>query len=124
MRERRQRAEERATQKAKEDIERMRTYSPGDKQKNTRLMLDALGVSLRRRMIARLAREGTMSLSKLAEPYGITLPSALAQLRILERAGIVTTRKQGRVRLCVYNGRALKELATSLGSNDILHSLD
>lgn len=124
MRERRQRAEVRALQKAKQNAERARTYSSGDVRKNTRLMLTALGVPVRRRMIARLAREGTMSLSKLAEPLGITLPSALAQLRILERAGIVTTRKQGRVRLCIFNRKALRELADSLGSGEALYILD
>jgi len=73
-------------------------------------MLNALGLPLRRNMLARLQGGGAMSLSKLVEPFRITLPTALKHLRALERAGIVTTHKQGRVRMCVYNRLAIKEL--------------
>lgn len=78
-------------------------------------MLDALGLPLRRGMMARLRVEGAMSLSKLVEPFHITLPSALTHLRELERAGLVVTHKQGRVRICAYNRHALEELAAWLG---------
>lgn len=74
-------------------------------------MLDVLGLPLRRNMVERLRNGGAMSLSKLVEPFNITLPSALKHLRALERAWLVTTHKQGRVRMCVYNRLAIKELA-------------
>ena len=108
------RAAESAAQKAVALRERERSYTPGDAQKNTELMLDALGLPLRRRMIARLMRGGTMSVSKLVEPFRITLPSALEHVNILEHSGIITTRKHGRVRLCVYRQQSLKELARHL----------
>jgi len=96
--------------------EQQRTYARGDSQKNANLMLGALGLPIRRNMVARLRGGGAMSLSKLVEPFHITLPTALAHLRELERAGIVTTHKHGRVRMCVYNRHALDELAAWLVS--------
>ena len=50
-----------------------------------------------------------MSLSKLAKPFHITLATAEFHLGILERAGLVRTKKQGRVRLCTYDKTALSE---------------
>lgn len=57
-----------------------------------------------------------MSLSKLIEPFGITLPAGLKHLHLLERAGIVTTHKRGRIRFCVYDPSALKVLSVHLAS--------
>ncbi|MCR4281330.1 MAG: helix-turn-helix domain-containing protein [Candidatus Kaiserbacteria bacterium] len=77
-------------------------------------MLSVLGFPIRRHMIMRLRDRGAMSLSKLAEPFHITLPTAFTHLRAIERSGLVTTHKQGRVRMCVHNKGALKELAAWL----------
>ena len=79
-------------------------------------MLSALGLELRRRMVERLASGGAMSLSKLVDPLEITLPSAIEQLHILERSGLITSRKQGRVRICALNRAAIKELSRKLAS--------
>lgn len=114
IRQRKIKAAERATDRAKNLREQQRTYTRGDLQKNANLMLDVLGPPLRRRMIVRLRDGGAMSLSKLAEPFHIALPSALVHIQELERAGIITTHKQGRVRMCVYNRHAMEELATWL----------
>lgn len=114
VRERKRRAEMRAAERSAARYEKERTYSAGDVKKNAALMLDALGLPLRRRMLSRLRQGGAMSVSKLVEPFRITLPSALQHVGMLERAGIITTKKQGRVRMCVYNKAALKELAEFL----------
>ena len=124
VREWQKRAEERVVARESKLAERQRTYTPGETRKNVRLMLDALGLPIRRRMVARLAREGAMSLSKLAEPFRITLPSSLAQLRVLERSGVVATHKRGRIRMCALIPGAIKELTHALDSSDILRSLD
>ena len=100
----------------RESRTKAKTYSSGDDAKNMSLMLDALGVPMRRQMVERLQRDGAMSLSKLAEPFRIKLPTALEHIRILEQSAIVTTHKQGRVRICVYNPQAFKELAELLVS--------
>lgn len=59
----------------------------------------ALGDPTRRAILARLAR-GPASVSELAAPHGMALPSFLGHLRKLEAAGLVVTAKQGRVRQC------------------------
>jgi len=62
-------------------------------------ILDALGDPTRRAMIERLG-EGPMSVSRLAEPFAMTLTAVVQHLRILEDAGLVVTQKTGRVRTC------------------------
>ena len=96
--------------------EQQRRYTPGDHEKNASLMLDALGHIERRKMVFRLQKDGAMSLSKLARPFRMKLPTAQAHVIILERAGIITTHKQGRVRMCVYAPASLKELSKWLAS--------
>ncbi|MDO8575960.1 MAG: helix-turn-helix domain-containing protein [bacterium] len=123
-REQTQRKKAAELQRNLERAEKSRSYTAGDAHKNVRLMLDALGLPLRRKMIARLAGEGAMSVSKLADPFNIFLPSALRQVRILERAGLVGTRKQGRVRICFLKPGTCQELSGLLHSRDILKGLD
>jgi|SRR3989344_2716498 len=115
----RNKREERKIQQESAARERAHTYTAGDDHKNSELMLEALGSKIRRRMIKRLAREGVMSLSKLAEPLRLKLAAAQLQLHILERAGIVTTHKRGRTRMCVYNPASLRELARWITSGGI-----
>ena len=57
----------------------------------------ALGDPTRRSVIERLV-SGPASTSELAEPFDMALPSFLQHLRVLERAGLVTSTKEGRVR--------------------------
>lgn len=58
-----------------------------------------------------------MSLSKLAKPFGISLPAALRHVRELEGATFIRTHKKGRVRICVYDPKAFKDLLVWLSSN-------
>lgn len=39
-------------------------------------------------------------MSALADPLGVTLAAVLQHVQVLERARLVTTEKQGRVRVC------------------------
>ena len=57
----------------------------------------ALGDSTRRQMVERLGT-GPMSLSRLAEPFDMTLTAVAQHLAILEAAGLVVTEKIGRTR--------------------------
>lgn len=63
--------------------------------------LDRLFIALadgqRRRMIDRLSA-GPASVSELARPLGMALPSAVKHLAVLEAGGIVNSDKRGRVR--------------------------
>ncbi|MCR4325190.1 MAG: helix-turn-helix domain-containing protein [Patescibacteria group bacterium] len=110
------RRRERMIEREIEVAELRRMYAKGYARKNAGLMLHALGIKRQLRMLARLSKEGAMSVSKLAKPFGITLSSALWYVHNLERAGLITTHKRGRIRFCVYNPEAPKELALWLRS--------
>lgn len=56
----------------------------------------ALVDETRRKMLARLEREGGISVSALAAPFAITLPGILKHLDVLEQAGLISRTKQGR----------------------------
>jgi DNA-binding transcriptional ArsR family regulator len=60
-------------------------------------MFHALGDSSRRAMVERLAR-GPASVSELARPFEMALPTVVQHLAVLETAGIVASAKAGRVR--------------------------
>ena len=60
-------------------------------------MFHALGDGSRRAMVERLAR-GPASVSELARPFDMSLPTVVQHLGVLETAGIVTSTKVGRVR--------------------------
>jgi DNA-binding transcriptional ArsR family regulator len=59
----------------------------------------ALADPTRRDILSRLGR-GPASISDLASPIGISLTGMRKHVRVLEEAGLVTTRKRGRVREC------------------------
>ena len=113
------RAKRRSFEESVASYEKSRAYSPGDTKKNVALMLDALGSPVRRKIVCRLQRDGAMSLSKLARPFRLKLTTALSNVLTLERAGIVVTHKQGRVRICTYRRASLHELAAFLGSKHL-----
>ena len=60
-------------------------------------MFHALGDSSRRAMVERLARSPA-SVSELAQPFAMALPTVVQHLGVLETAGIVASAKVGRVR--------------------------
>jgi DNA-binding transcriptional ArsR family regulator len=57
----------------------------------------ALADPTRRRVVARLTR-GDASVSELAAPFDMALPSFVQHLSILEECGVVRSTKTGRVR--------------------------
>jgi DNA-binding transcriptional ArsR family regulator len=59
----------------------------------------ALGDPTRRAIVERLS-EGPISVSILATPLGITLAAVVQHLQILEKSGLVRTKKIGRIRTC------------------------
>lgn len=60
-------------------------------------VFSALADATRRKVIEQLV-SGPASTSELAEPFDMALPSFTQHLGVLERAGLVTSTKQGRVR--------------------------
>ena len=48
-----------------------------------------------------------MSVSDLAQPFGVTLAAIVQHLQVLEESGVVRTEKVGRVRTCRIEPRGL-----------------
>src|SRR3954462_13594375 len=59
----------------------------------------ALADPARRAIVERLV-SGPASVSELARPLPMSLPAVMLHLKVLEDSGLVTSRKQGRVRTC------------------------
>jgi DNA-binding transcriptional ArsR family regulator len=59
----------------------------------------ALADSSRRAMVVRLTR-GPASVSELAEPLKMSMPSVMQHIDVLQRSGLVHSEKVGRVRTC------------------------
>ncbi len=62
-----------------------------------------------RRGILQLVSTGPASISELARPFGIALPTVLEHVRILEETRLLTTEKVGRVRECTLGPERLDE---------------
>ena len=62
-------------------------------------VFQALADPTRRAVIARLG-QGPASVTDLAAPFEMALPSFMKHIRFLEGCGLITTRKTGRVRTC------------------------
>ncbi|WP_106396556.1 ArsR/SmtB family transcription factor [Actinocorallia populi] len=62
-------------------------------------VFQALADPTRRAVLGRLG-SGPASVGELAAPFDMALPSFMKHIRHLEDAGLITTRKTGRVRTC------------------------
>jgi DNA-binding transcriptional ArsR family regulator len=69
----------------------------------------ALSDPTRRAVIARLTVRHTSTVTELAAPFPIGMPTFLKHLRVLERSGLVRTKKVGRVRSCTLQPKRLRE---------------
>lgn len=74
----------------------------------------ALSDPTRRQVLERLSRSPG-SVSELAAPFGMTLPSFVQHLRVLEESGLVRSEKRGRVRTYELVGESLKLAEDWLG---------
>ena len=73
---------------------------------NLNRIFRALGDPARRIMIQRLA-DGPQSVTELSCDLTISLTAVMQHLQMLEEAGLVSTRKVGRVRMCRLHPQAL-----------------
>jgi DNA-binding transcriptional ArsR family regulator len=76
-------------------------------------LFTALADPTRRAVIAQLGA-GEAPVKALAQPHDMALPSFLKHLHQLERAGLVTSRKIGRTRICTLHPEALQMVDTWL----------
>lgn len=68
----------------------------------------ALSDATRRGVVEQLARTDA-SITELAEQFAMTLTGMKKHVGVLEKAGLVTTKKIGRVRTCQLGPRRLEE---------------
>ena len=70
----------------------------------------ALADPTRRAILARLLT-GECSVGELAEPFDMTMPAVSKHLRVLERAGLITQRREAQFRRCRIRAAPLKEVS-------------
>lgn len=66
----------------------------------------ALADPTRRAVIQRLG-QGPATVSELAEPFDMALPSFMKHMRVLEGVGLVRSEKSGRIRTCTLERKKL-----------------
>jgi DNA-binding transcriptional ArsR family regulator len=66
----------------------------------------ALADPTRRAVIQRLG-QGSATVSELAEPFDMALPSFVKHIAVLEASGLIGSKKIGRVRTCTLKPRKL-----------------
>jgi len=73
------------------------------------LAFGALAHPIRRGILARLAT-GEASVAELAKPYRVSAPAITKHMRVLEEAGLLSRRKEGRQHRCKLEARRMKEM--------------
>lgn len=71
-------------------------------------VFNALSDPTRLAVVEKLS-QGKQSVSELAKPFEMALPSFMQHLRVLEECGLVSSAKKGRVRYCQLQSSRLKE---------------
>jgi len=82
---------------------------PKNRPTNIDRLFHAFGDPTRRAILDRLV-SGPTSVSRLAEPLGITLTAVTQHLQILEEVHLVHTEKNGRVRTCRIESAGFRAL--------------
>jgi DNA-binding transcriptional ArsR family regulator len=77
------------------------------------LLFHALADPTRRSILTRLA-ERPARVTDLSEPTGLSLPTVMRHIAVLEEAGLIATAKDGRVRTCAIVPEALEPVRTWL----------
>ncbi|PWC62506.1 ArsR family transcriptional regulator [Azospirillum sp. TSH7] len=77
------------------------------------LLFHALADPTRRSILTRLAREPAR-VTDLAGPTGLRLPTVMRHLSVLEEAGLISTSKEGRTRICAMVPEAMEPVRTWL----------
>ncbi|MFT6606877.1 MAG: DNA-binding transcriptional ArsR family regulator [Halocynthiibacter sp.] len=62
-----------------------------------------------RRAVVQALSQGSATVSQLARPFDMALPSFTQHLGVLENAGLIVSKREGRSRVCSLNPAALRE---------------
>jgi DNA-binding transcriptional ArsR family regulator len=73
-------------------------------------LFSALADPTRRAILARLA-DGEAPVKELVEPFGLSGPAITKHLKVLERAGLISRSREGQLRPCRLEPRALEPVA-------------
>ncbi|HEX5092697.1 MAG TPA: metalloregulator ArsR/SmtB family transcription factor [Burkholderiales bacterium] len=74
-------------------------------------VFSALSDPTRRHVLESLGG-GSLAVSELAAPHGMSLPGFLKHLRVLEEAGLIARTKEGRVVSCELSAEPMQQAAT------------
>jgi DNA-binding transcriptional ArsR family regulator len=81
-----------------------------NKTKDLDRCFSALADPTRREIVQQLAR-GQVSVTNLATSRGVTVAAVLKHLSVLENAGLIRTKKVGRLRQCVLTPQPMREMS-------------
>jgi DNA-binding transcriptional ArsR family regulator len=70
-----------------------------------------------RRAVVQALSKGPATVSQLASPFPMALPSFTQHLGVLESAGLIVSRREGRRRICALNPQALREAEDWMASS-------
>jgi DNA-binding transcriptional ArsR family regulator len=90
-----------------------------NQQPSLDLMFQALADPSRRIIVERLCA-GPASVSELAQPLAMSLPSVMQHLQLLEGSGLIRSEKVGRVRTCRLEPEALSAAETWINDRRVL----
>lgn len=87
-----------------------------------KLLCRAVGDVSRMKILRQLADRGEVSVSELAQGVIMSQPLASWHLRILRRAGLLTTRRDGRQVYCSLNVMRMGQFQDALG--ELIHTTE
>lgn len=79
----------------------------------------ALADPTRRAVLGRLGR-GNATVTELAEPFDMALPSFIKHIGVLEKSRLIVSRKTGRVRTCALDRESLIAAERWFGEQHLL----
>lgn len=79
----------------------------------------ALADPTRRAVLARLGR-GDATISDLAKPFDMALPSFMKHIGVLEKSRLIVSRKSGRVRTCALDQESIVAAERWFGEQHLL----
>jgi len=79
----------------------------------------ALADPTRRAVLARLGR-GDATISDLAKPFDMALPSFMKHIGVLEKSRLIVSRKSGRVRTCALDRESIVAAERWFGEQHLL----
>jgi len=79
-------------------------------------VFSALSDPTRRAIVARLTR-GSATVGELAAPFKMTLPAVTKHIKVLEKAGLLSRRIEGRLHRCRLSCEPMAEASTCIESH-------